>query len=115
MLEWARAQGDYLIVGLNSDASVRRLKGPNRPIIAEAERKETLLALRCVDRVVIFEEDTPVELLYLIRPQILVKGPQDFGRIIPGQEFIESLGGRVMIPDWPITISTSDIINKIRL
>jgi D-beta-D-heptose 7-phosphate kinase/D-beta-D-heptose 1-phosphate adenosyltransferase len=90
------------------------LKGSGRPIIAEAERRETLLALRCVNHVIIFEEDTPLELLYIVRPQILVKGPDYHGRTVTGQQFVESLGGRVMTPDWPITISTSDIIDRIR-
>ena len=113
LLQWARSQGGFLTVGLNSDISVRRLKGPNRPIVAEAERKEILLALRCVDQVIIFKEDTPLELLDQIRPQILVKGPECLGQVVPGQEFVESLGGCVMIPDWPIDISTSGIMRLI--
>lgn len=114
LLNWARAQGDYLIVGLNSDASVRRLKGPDRPIVPEAERREMLLALRCVDEVITFEEDTPLELLQKVRPQILVKGPDYHGRTVSGQGFVESLGGCAMTPDWPVNISTSNIVQRIR-
>jgi D-beta-D-heptose 7-phosphate kinase/D-beta-D-heptose 1-phosphate adenosyltransferase len=102
LLEWARSQGTRLVVGLNSDESVRRLKGPHRPIIPELDRAEMLLALRWVDQVIIFQEDTPLELIITLRPRVLVKGPDYRGRRVVGQEFVESIGGCVMTPDWPI-------------
>ena len=114
LLEWARAQGTRLIVGLNSDDSVRRLKGPHRPIIPEHDRAELLLVLKWVDQVIIFNEDTPLELIIFLRPDVLVKGPDYAGKQAVGQEFVESLGGKVMIPNWPTNISTSAIIAKIR-
>jgi D-beta-D-heptose 7-phosphate kinase / D-beta-D-heptose 1-phosphate adenosyltransferase len=73
-LEQSRALGDKLIVGLNSDASVRRLKGPTRPVNNQADRKRMLMALRCVDEVVIFDEDTPYELIVSLQPDIVTKG-----------------------------------------
>ena len=114
LLEWARAQGTRLVVGLNSDESVRRLKGPHRPIIPELERAELLLALKWVDQVIIFKEDTPLELIIAIRPDVLVKGPDYAGKRAVGQEYVESLGGKAVTPNWPTQISTSAIIAKIR-
>lgn len=114
LLEWAKTRGDCLIVGLNSDDSVRRLKGSDRPIMKEQDRFLILSSLRCVNRVIIFEEDTPLELMQRIRPQILVKGPECRGQTVPGQEFIQSIGGRVDIPDWPVDISTTKILSRIR-
>jgi D-beta-D-heptose 7-phosphate kinase/D-beta-D-heptose 1-phosphate adenosyltransferase len=91
----AAIQGDRLVVGLNSDSSVRRLKGPDRPIIPQAERAAMLAALASVDYVVVFEEDTPLELIRQLRPDVLVKGTSYAHRPIAGQEFVESYGGRV--------------------
>lgn len=113
LLRWARAQGDRLLVGLNSDESVRRLKGPDRPIFRQQDRRTVLGALACVDRVIIFDEDTPVRLLRGLRPHILVKGPECAGQPIPGQQFIESIGGRVAIPNWEVAMSTTDTIHRI--
>jgi len=73
-LEYAKKQGDYLVVGLNSDTSVKKLKGEDRPFNAQSLRKEMLEALRCVDEVIIFEEDTPYNLIFKIKPDIIVKG-----------------------------------------
>ncbi len=73
-LEYAKKQGDYLIVGLNSDTSVKKLKGKDRPFNTQSLRKEMLEALRCVDEVIIFEEDTPYNLIFKIKPDIIVKG-----------------------------------------
>ena len=83
LLQFARDQGDRLIVGVNSDASVRRLKGPGRPIVPCVERVSMLCALRGVDRVVVFDEDTPERLIAALRPDVLVKGPDWAGRDTP--------------------------------
>lgn len=114
ILEQARALGDALIVGLNSDASVRQLKGPGRPVLPELERAEILAALECVDAVVIFEELTPREIIAKLLPDILVKGGDWPGDQIVGREEVEAAGGRVVsIPVMP-GYSTTGILRKIR-
>jgi rfaE bifunctional protein nucleotidyltransferase chain/domain len=95
-LEDARALGDRLVVGLNADASVRRLKGSSRPLTSEAERAELLAALECVDRVVAFEDDTPLRLIEAVAPDVLVKGGDWAVEKIVGREFVEARGGRVL-------------------
>jgi rfaE bifunctional protein nucleotidyltransferase chain/domain len=113
-LEQARELGDVLIVGLNSDASVRQLKGEGRPVIAERERAEILAALECVDAVVIFPELTPRELVARLLPDVLVKGGDWPSDQIVGREEVEAAGGHVAtIPVVP-GYSTSDILRKIR-
>lgn len=113
-LELARALGDVLIVGLNSDASVRQLKGEGRPVIPERERAEILAALESVDAVVIFDALTPREVIAALLPDILVKGGDWPGDQIVGREEVESAGGRVVsIPIVP-GYSTSTILQKIR-
>jgi D-beta-D-heptose 7-phosphate kinase/D-beta-D-heptose 1-phosphate adenosyltransferase len=113
-LELARALGDVLIVGLNSDASVRQLKGEGRPVISELERAEILAALESVDAVVIFDDLTPRELIARLLPDILVKGGDWPGDQIVGREEVEAAGGRVVsIPVVP-RYSTSAILQKIR-
>lgn len=113
-LNEARGLGDILVVGLNTDDSVRRLKGPSRPIINEAERSHVLAALECIDFVVPFDEDTPLELIRAIRPDILVKGADYTRDDVVGHDVVESWGGEVrLIPVVPNT-STSDIIRRIR-
>ncbi len=114
LLEFARAQGDRLVVGINSDSSAKRLKGPSRPIVSAAERAEMLLALRCVDQVEIFEADTPESLIRHLRPDVLVKGPACLGTKVPGAELVQSWGGRVIVPDWPVEQSTTEIADRIR-
>src|SRR5437870_9239512 len=94
-LEEARALGDRLVVGVNSDASVRRLKGPGRPIVPEDERVELLAALECVDLVALFDEDTPEWIIREVAPDVLVKGGDWALEAIVGREFVESRGGRV--------------------
>ena len=112
-LEAARALGDRLIVGLNSDASVRRLKGASRPIVPEAERAEILTALEAVDLVVVFEDDTPERLIREIRPLVLAKGADwPLGEIV-GREFVESYGGRVERIRVKEGFSTSTLIERI--
>ena len=97
LLEAARAEGDRLVVGLNSDASVARLKGEGRPLLPAAERAETLLALEAVDRVVIYDEDTPRDVIAALLPDVLVKGADWELRAIVGREEVEAAGGRVVL------------------
>jgi len=113
-LQHARSLGDLLIVGLNADASVRRNKGPDRPITAEHERAELLAALECVDAVVIFEQDTPAEIVRLIQPDILVKGADWPADQIVGRDTVEARGGRVVLVPVEQGHSTSSILNRIR-
>jgi len=113
-LELARELGDALIVGLNSDASVRQLKGEGRPVIPEGERAEILAALESVDAVVIFDDLTPREVIARLLPDVLVKGGDWPGDQIVGREEVEAVGGRVVsIPVVP-GYSTSAILRKIR-
>ena len=113
-LEQARALGDVLIVGLNSDASVRQLKGEGRPVLPERERAEILAALECVDAVIIFDEPTPREVIARLLPDVLVKGGDWPGDQIVGREEVEAAGGRVVsIPIVP-GYSTTAILRKIR-
>jgi D-beta-D-heptose 7-phosphate kinase/D-beta-D-heptose 1-phosphate adenosyltransferase len=113
-LELACALGDVLIVGLNSDASVRQLKGEGRPVISESERAEILAALESVDAVVIFDELTPREVISRLLPDVLVKGGDWPGDQIVGREEVEAAGGRVVsVPVVP-GYSTSAILRKIR-
>ena len=95
-LQEARALGDALFVGLNGDASVRRNKGPDRPINAEAERAELLAALDCVDAVVLFDEDTPAAIIQALQPDVLVKGADWAADQIVGRDTVEARGGRVV-------------------
>jgi D-beta-D-heptose 7-phosphate kinase/D-beta-D-heptose 1-phosphate adenosyltransferase len=113
-LQQARALGDALIVGLNSDRSVRQVKGPARPITTEAERAEILEALACVDGVVIFDEPTPHDLIEALQPDILVKGADWAADAIVGRDIVEARGGRVVrVPIEP-GHSTTALIEKIR-
>jgi D-beta-D-heptose 7-phosphate kinase/D-beta-D-heptose 1-phosphate adenosyltransferase len=113
-LEEAAALGDVLVVGLNSDASVRRLKGPERPIVAERDRAALLAALGCVDHVVLFEEDTPHRLLEAIRPDVLVKGGTYTVDQIVGHEIVERYGGRVCATGTQPGVSTTKLVADIR-
>jgi D-beta-D-heptose 7-phosphate kinase/D-beta-D-heptose 1-phosphate adenosyltransferase len=113
-LEQARALGDALVVGLNSDKSVRELKGPGRPVFPELERAEILAALECVDAVVIFDELTPRSVIAALLPDVLVKGGDWPSNQIVGREEVEAAGGRVVsIPVVP-GYSTTAILEKIR-
>ena len=112
-LSRARSLGDLLVVGLNSDSSVRRIKGPKRPVIPQEQRALVLDSLRPVDYVVIFEEDTPQRLIEAIRPDILVKGGDwELDKIV-GREFVESYGGKVVTIPFEHDVSTSKIIERI--
>ncbi|HEX8203183.1 MAG TPA: D-glycero-beta-D-manno-heptose 1-phosphate adenylyltransferase, partial [Isosphaeraceae bacterium] len=102
LLRQAAALGDYLVVGLNSDASVRRLKGDSRPVNSEDARAELLAALECVDAVTVFDADTPLALIEAIRPSVLVKGGDYRPEEVVGREVVESSGGRLeLIPLVP--------------
>jgi D-beta-D-heptose 7-phosphate kinase/D-beta-D-heptose 1-phosphate adenosyltransferase len=114
LLEDSAAQGDVLLVAINDDASVQRLKGPERPVYAAAERAEILLALRWVDAVTIFEEDTPLETIRRVRPHVLVKGAEYGAGQIVGEADVVSAGGRVWRYPMRAGFSTSDIVAKIR-
>lgn len=111
-LEFARAQGDALIVGLNSDSSVRRIKGPGRPINGERDRAAVLSALRSVDGVVIFDEDEPRTLIEAILPHVLVKG-HDWAHYVSGREVVEAHGGRVVLAEFSEGHSTTNTIERI--
>ncbi|MEO5762150.1 MAG: D-glycero-beta-D-manno-heptose 1-phosphate adenylyltransferase [Vicinamibacteria bacterium] len=112
LLEEARAQGDVLVVAINSDASVKRLKGEQRPVINEGERAEALLALECVDLVLIYDEDTPLETVKALRPDVLVKGADWATDEIIGREEVEKAGGRVHRVELLTAHSTTAIIGK---
>ena len=113
LLEQARSLGDLLVVGLNTDAGVRRSKGPSRPVTPEQERAETLLALEAVDGVVLFDEETPRELIAALLPDILVKGA-DWSHFIAGREEVEAAGGRVLTvalePGYSTTAALEELL-----
>ena len=111
-LQQAKSLGKYLIVGVNSDASVRRLKGPTRPIQNENDRAEILAALSSVDYVVIFDQDTPEELIHLVRPSVLAKGGDWKPESIVGGPFVMSYGGQVKSLQFVDGKSTTQIIEK---
>lgn len=111
-LQEARALGDLLVMGVNSDASVKRLKGPTRPIQNENDRAEILAALGCVDFTVIFTEDTPANLIQQVRPDILVKGGDWKIEQIVGGDFVQSYGGKVLSLQFIEGRSTTKIIEK---
>jgi D-beta-D-heptose 7-phosphate kinase/D-beta-D-heptose 1-phosphate adenosyltransferase len=113
-LQAARRHGDLLIVGLNSDASVRRNKGPERPVNPEAERAEVLEALDCVDAVSVFDEDTPADIIRRVQPDILVKGADWAPDRIVGRDTVEARGGRVILEPVEEGYSTTDIIKRVQ-
>jgi len=114
-LREARALGDALIVAVNSDRSVRSNKGPSRPINPEDERAELLLALDCVDAAVVFDEDTPHEIVSRIQPDILVKGADWGPDNIVGRDIVEARGGRVVRVELEPGHSTTDLISRVRM
>lgn len=114
VLAQARALGDALVVGLNSDMSVRRLKGQEQPVRTEAERAYVLAALRDVDAVVVFSEDTPQDLIRHLRPDVLVKGGDYTLETVVGRDDVEAWGGRVVIVPLRPGQSTTSIIEKLR-
>ena len=114
LLEAARREGDVLVVGLNSDRSVGKIKGPSRPVVPEEERAETLLALEAVDRVVLYDEPTPRGVIEALLPDVLVKGADWALEKIVGRDVVEGAGGRVVrVPLLPGR-STSAVLDRIR-
>lgn len=113
LLERARAMGDALIVGVNSDRSVQELKGPKRPLLPEQERAEVVAGLAAVDYVTIFDEPTPRELVAALLPDVLIKGA-DWGAYIVGRENVEARGGQVVSAELEPGWSTSKIVETIR-
>ena len=114
LLEQARAEGDVLVVGLNSDASVQRLKGAGRPLVPQSDRAEVLAALACVDAVTTFDEDTPRELIAALRPDVLVKGGDWAADKIVGREEVEANGGKVVVVTYVEGYSTTALIERLR-
>jgi D-beta-D-heptose 7-phosphate kinase/D-beta-D-heptose 1-phosphate adenosyltransferase len=116
LLEWARGQGDVLVVGLNSNVSVTAIKGPGRPVIPEAERAEVLAALECVDYVALFDEPTPQKIIARVLPDVLVKGPPWREEEVVGRQEVLAAGGRVEL--FPavegLAYSTTEIINRMQ-
>lgn len=113
ILTAARQSADALIVGINSDDSVRRLKGPTRPVRSDAERAYVLAALECVDLVVIFPDDTPLNLVSHLRPDVIVKGGDYSEDTIVGAREVKSWGGHVLVVPLTPGHSTTDIIRKL--
>ena len=113
-LEEVRALGDFLVVGLNSDASVVRLKGPSRPLQSEEARAMILCGLRSVDAVVRFDEDTPWELIQALQPDILAKGGDYTVDTVVGRDVVEARGGRVVLIPFLPGHSSSTIVDRIR-
>jgi D-beta-D-heptose 7-phosphate kinase/D-beta-D-heptose 1-phosphate adenosyltransferase len=120
LLEAARAEGDVLIVGINTDASARRVKGPDRPVVGEQDRARLIAAFAAVDCVVLFEEDTPLQLIRSLEPSVLVKGSDYTRERTVGADIVEARGGRVKHIDLavdPVTtnaMSTTSIVQRIR-
>ena len=114
LLEAARREGDRLVVALNSDASIRGLKGAGRPVVPEAERAEALLALEAVDRVVLYDEPTPLEAISTLLPDVLVKGADWAADQVVGRAEVEAAGGRLVRVALVSGHSTSAIVDRIR-
>jgi rfaE bifunctional protein nucleotidyltransferase chain/domain len=112
LLEQARSLGDVLILALNSDSSVRRLKGPSRPLISEQDRVALACSLEAVDAVALFEEDTPRELIAAVLPDVLVKGA-DWAHWIAGREAVEAAGGKVLALALEPGYSTTGIVEQL--
>jgi len=112
LLEQARSMGDVLILALNSDAGVRRMKGPSRPLIDETERVEMALALEAVDAVTLFDEPTPRELIAEVLPDVLLKGA-DWSHFVAGREEVEAAGGRVLTIALEPGYSTTNLVERI--
>jgi D-glycero-beta-D-manno-heptose 1-phosphate adenylyltransferase len=112
LLEQARSLGDILILALNTDSSVQRLKGPSRPLIGEGDRIELACALEAVDAVTVFDEDTPRELIGEVLPDILIKGA-DWSHFIAGREEVEAAGGRVLALPLEPGYSTTSMVEEI--
>jgi rfaE bifunctional protein nucleotidyltransferase chain/domain len=114
LLSQAAKLGDVLVLAINSDASVRRLKGPERPLVPQEDRAAVLAALGFVDAVTIFDEDTPLEVMQSVRPNVLVKGGDYKLEDVVGREFIEAGGGRVVLVQLTPEKSTTALVERIR-
>lgn len=112
-LNEAKKQGEFLVIGLNSDASVKRLKGESRPVNTELDRKFILENLKAVDHVEIFNEDTPLELIKALKPNVLVKGGDWKPEQIVGSEYVQANGGEVYSLNFVDGYSTTNLINKV--
>lgn len=112
-LEKAKGKDRVLIVGLNSDASVRRIKGPRRPIVPQRERARLLAALTCVDFVTIFNEDTPLKVIKSLKPDILIKGSDWKGKDVVGSSVVKSYGGRIEFVRYLPKFSSTNIIETV--
>jgi D-beta-D-heptose 7-phosphate kinase/D-beta-D-heptose 1-phosphate adenosyltransferase len=112
-LQESRDLGDALIVGVNSDRSVRRIKGPTRPVNPESDRVEVLVALACVDAAVVFDDETPLAIITLLQPDVLVKGADWGPNDIVGRDVVEAHGGRVVRVALSAGFSTSDLIRRL--
>ena len=112
LLESARSLGDILILALNTDASVQRLKGPTRPLISQEQRAELAVALEAVDAVTFFDEDTPRELIAAVLPDVLIKGA-DWAHFIAGREEVEAAGGQVLALPLEPGYSTTGILEEV--
>ncbi|MBZ0266083.1 D-glycero-beta-D-manno-heptose 1-phosphate adenylyltransferase [bacterium] len=113
VLEQSRALGDRLIVGVNSDESVKRLKGEKRPIVPEMQRAALLLGLKAVDEVVLFDQDTPAELIALLKPDVLVKGGDYTPETVVGRDTVEKNGGKVVIIPLVEGLSTTNVVDTV--
>jgi len=112
-LQKSRKLGDLLVLGLNSDESIRRLKGKKRPLLHQTERAQILAALDCVDYITIFEDDTPLELIQLIKPAVLAKGGDYVAAEVVGRDFVEGYGGRLVLLEFEDGKSTTNIIDEV--
>lgn len=113
-LRAARDEGDVLVVAVNSDASVRRAKGPGRPIVPEGERAEIVAALGCVDAVVLFEEESPGGLIAELRPDVHAKGTDYTPESVPERQVVAGYGGRTVVVGDPKDHATTDLLDRIR-
>ena len=113
-LKKARECADCLLVGLNSDSSVVKIKGPGRPLVSQDERKEILEAFECVDEVIIFDESTPLELIKAVQPDVIVKGGDWKVEDIIGKDIVEKNGGKTVTIEYIPGRSTTEFINKIK-
>jgi D-beta-D-heptose 7-phosphate kinase/D-beta-D-heptose 1-phosphate adenosyltransferase len=113
-LQFARARGDFLVLGLNTDDSVRRQKGPGRPFVSEEQRAYMLSLYPFVDIVILFDDDTPLALIEALRPDVLVKGGDYTPDTVVGRDLVDSYGGKVAICPRIDGLSTTDLVKKIR-
>jgi D-beta-D-heptose 7-phosphate kinase/D-beta-D-heptose 1-phosphate adenosyltransferase len=114
LLQYARSQGDYLVLGLNTDASVRRFKGATRPFVSEDQRAYMLSLYPFIDMIVLFDEETPINLIQAVRPDVLVKGGDYTPDTVVGRDFVETYGGKVVICPRLEGLSTTDLVRKIQ-